>query len=175
LNSYTKTLLKERLTVINNITLLGRLTDAPELRYTPSGVAVANFTLAVDRKFTNAQGERETDFFDIICWRQLAETAANYLKKGQQAALEGSLQTRYYENREGKKVKVVEIVASNIQFLSAPGGQNNSSNQSGNRTSAGAGTGTGQGQSQGRGPINNDPFADQQGTPIDINDDDLPF
>jgi single-strand DNA-binding protein len=90
--------------MINRVILVGRLVRDPELRYTPSGVAVATFSLAVNRQFTNAQGEREADFINIVAWRQLAELCANYFKKGSQAALEGRLQTRSYDNREGKKV-----------------------------------------------------------------------
>lgn len=80
--------------MLNRIVLIGRLTRDPELRYTPNGVAVATFTLAVDRQFTNSQGERETDFINIVTWRGLAENCANYLKKGRLAAADGRLQIR---------------------------------------------------------------------------------
>lgn len=149
--------------MINNLTLLGRLTADPELRYTSSGVAVCSFSLAVDRKFTNAKGERETDFLDIVVWRQLAETCANYLRKGQQAAVEGYLQTRYYE-KDGRRIKVVEVIAENVQFLAAPGQSKNSA----------GGQGQGQGQRGRSNSANRDPF-EGEGYPININDDDLPF
>lgn len=85
---------------MNRIILIGRLTRDPELRYTPNGVAVTTFTLAVDRPYSNQQGEREADFINIVTWRGLAETCANYLKKGRLTAAEGRLQIRNYENNE---------------------------------------------------------------------------
>src|SRR5690606_24724855 len=97
--------------------LIGRLTRDPELRYTPSGVAVAQFTLAVDRPFTNQSGEREADFINIATWRGLAENCANYLRKGRLTAVEGRIQIRNYENNEGRKVYVTEVVADNVRFL----------------------------------------------------------
>jgi single-strand DNA-binding protein len=90
--------------MINRVVLVGRLTKDPELRYTPQGTAVCTWTLAVNRQFSNAQGERDADFINIVAWRQLGELCANYLKKGSPAALEGRLQTRSYDNKEGKKV-----------------------------------------------------------------------
>jgi single-strand DNA-binding protein len=102
---------------MNHIVLIGRLTRDPELRYTPNGVAVANFDLAVDRPTKNAQGEQETDFIRIIVWQKQAENAANYLKKGRLVGVEGRLQIRGYETRDGQKRKVAEVVASYIQYL----------------------------------------------------------
>ena len=104
--------------MINRVILVGRLSKDVDLRYTPSGVAVATFNLAVNRPYKNQAGENEADFISIVAWRQLAELCANYLKKGSQTALEGRLQTRSYENKEGKKVYVTEVVADNVQFLS---------------------------------------------------------
>lgn len=103
--------------MLNRIVLVGRLTRDPELRYTPNGVPVANFTLAVDRGFTNQQGERQTDFIDIVVWRKQAELCGQYLGKGRLVALEGRLQIRSYETQEGQKRKVAEVVADNIRFL----------------------------------------------------------
>lgn len=103
--------------MLNRSILIGRLTKDPELRYTPAGVAVANFFLAVDRPFTNAEGEREADFIPITTWRELAETCANYLRKGRMIAVEGRIQTRNYENDEGKRIYVTEVVADNVRFL----------------------------------------------------------
>jgi single-strand DNA-binding protein len=103
--------------MLNRVILIGRLTRDPELRYTPNGVAVTTFSLAVDRPFANQEGERETDFINIVTWRGLAENCANYLKKGKLAAADGGLQIRNYENNEGKKVYVTEIVADNVRFL----------------------------------------------------------
>jgi len=162
--------------MLNRVILIGRLTKDPELRYTPSGVAVAQFTLAVDRPYTRDQGEREADFIPIVTWRQLAETCANYLRKGRLTAVEGRIQVRNYENNEGRRVYVTEVIADNVRFLESPnrdssgggpgrddygaGGYGDSSRPSGSRTGSG----------------NNqlDPFADDS-KPIDISDDDLPF
>jgi single-strand DNA-binding protein len=142
--------------MLNRIILIGRLTADPELRYTPQGTAVARFTLAVNRPYTN-QGENEADFIDIVAWQKLAETAAQYLKKGRLTAVEGRLQIRSYDNREGKRVRVAEVVADSVRFLDR--GESN-------------GTNSGQGRSSnGR---YDDPFGDDH-RPINIDYDDLPF
>jgi single-strand DNA-binding protein len=151
--------------MINRVVLVGRLTKDPELRYTPSGVAVATFTLAVNRQFTNAQGERDADFINIVAWRQLAELCANYLKKGSQAGLEGRLQSRSYDNKEGKKVFVTEVVADNVQFLSTAGERKEGGGSGGGYSSTGKGNTSN--------PYN-DPFANDSKI-VDISDDDLPF
>ncbi|MFK0524795.1 single-stranded DNA-binding protein [Paenibacillus illinoisensis] len=143
--------------MINNVVLVGRLTKDPDLRYTPAGVAVTQFTLAVDRPFTSQGGERETDFIPVVTWRQLAETCANYLRKGRLAAVEGRIQVRNYENNEGKRVYVTEIVANNVRFLES------------SKRSAEVENDEPRVRNNGR-----DPFADD-GQPIDINDDNLPF
>lgn len=103
--------------MLNTIILIGRLTADPDLRYTPSGTAVAGFTLAVDRPRANQAGKRETDFINIVVWQKLGELAAQYLKKGRLAAVEGRLQIRQYENRDGQKVRVAEVVADQVRFL----------------------------------------------------------
>jgi len=105
--------------VINRIVLTGRLTRDPELRYTTSGKAVCNFTLAVDRRFSS-QGEKETDFIDIVTWQKQAELCANHLTKGRLVALDGRLQIRSYETQDGQKRKVAEVVADNVTFLDRP-------------------------------------------------------
>lgn len=162
---------------LNQVVLIGRLTKDPELRYTPSGVAVAQFNLAVDRDFTNQNGEREADFIPVVAWRQLAENVANYQRKGSRVAVTGRIQVRNYENNEGRKVYVTEVIAQHIQFLDPSnkqdGAQSNSQNQSssGNQQSYGGGN-TNQRNQSTRG--NQDPFYDD-GQPIDISDDDLPF
>ncbi|MGE5604498.1 MAG: single-stranded DNA-binding protein [Bacteroidota bacterium] len=102
---------------MNHIVLIGRLTRDPELRYTPNGVAVANFDLAVDRPTTNQQGERQTDFIRIVVWQKQAELCANYLKKGRLVGVEGRLQIRNYETQDGQKRRVAEVVANFVQFL----------------------------------------------------------
>lgn len=103
--------------MLNRVVLIGRLSRDPELRYTPSGVATCSFNLAVERNFTNSQGEKETDFINIVTWRQLAENCANYLRKGRLIALEGRIQVRSYDNNEGRRVYVTEVVADNVRFL----------------------------------------------------------
>ena len=99
---------------MNTVILIGRLTRDPELRYTNSGHAVANFTLAVDRPFSK---EKETDFIPIIVWQKQAENCAEYLLKGSQVAVEGRLQVRGYEDKQGNKRSATEVVASSVQFL----------------------------------------------------------
>jgi len=106
--------------VFNKAILVGRLCNDPELRYTPSGVAVANFRLAVDRQFTNPQGERETDFIDIVAWRQDAEFAANYLGKGRLVLIDGRIQVRNWTTQDGQKRRSVEVVADRVRGLDRP-------------------------------------------------------
>lgn len=142
--------------MINNVTLVGRLTKDPEIRYTPNGVAVCNFTLAVNRPFKK-DGETEADFINVVVWRKPAESAANYLKKGSLAGVTGSIQTRNYEGQDGKKVYVTEVLADRVQFLDTKGagGQKQETN---NRDIT---------------RVTDDPFAG--GGSIDISDDSLPF
>lgn len=110
----------------NRIILIGRLTRDPELRYVPSGAPVASFTLAVDRPFRDQQGNRETDFIDVVAWRKLAEQVSQYMSKGRMVAVEGRLQIRSYETQDGQKRKVAEVVADGVRFLDrarpGPGG-----------------------------------------------------
>jgi single-strand DNA-binding protein len=176
--------------MLNRVILIGRLTRDPELRYTPAGVAVTQFTLAVDRPFTSGgQGEREADFIPVVTWRQLAETCANYLRKGRLTAVEGRIQVRNYENNEGKRVYVTEVIADNVRFLESnrEGGggsrEEGGSSYSGGASSGGGSIGGGSNapQSGGNRPSGNnsrndsrDPFQDD-GRPIDISEDDLPF
>ncbi len=101
----------------NRIVLIGRLTRDPELRYVPSGAPVANFTLAVDRPFRDQQGNRDTDFIDIVTWRKLAEQVSQYLSKGRLVAVEGRLQIRSYETQDGQRRKASEVVADGVRFL----------------------------------------------------------
>lgn len=103
--------------LLNKVILIGRLTRDPEPRYTTSGVAVTKFTLAVDRPFTNKQGEREADFIDIVTWQKLAEICANNLNKGRLVAVEGRLQIRSYDDNQGIRRKAAEVVADNVRFL----------------------------------------------------------
>jgi len=103
--------------VLNKVILIGRLVADPQLRYTQSGIAVTNFTLAVDRPFASQGGEREADFIDIVTWRKLAEVCANHLSKGRLVAVEGRLQIRSYDDQNGVRRKASEIVADNVRFL----------------------------------------------------------
>lgn len=168
---------------MNRVVLVGRLTKDPELRYTPNGVAVATFTLAVNRTFTNQQGERETDFINCVIWRRPAENVANFLKKGSLAGVDGRLQTRNYEGQDGRRVYVTEVLAESVQFLEPknasggnsgnfgapreqdfPFGNNNNQNQFQQQPNR---------NNQGHTRIDEDPFANDG--QIDISDDDLPF
>lgn len=108
--------------MLNRCVLIGRLTKKPELRYLPAGTATACFTLAVDRPFTNKQGEKETDFVPIVVWRKQAENCAEYLDKGSLVAVDGRLQIRSYE-QAGKRRYVTEVVAEDVRFLDRRGGK----------------------------------------------------
>ena len=103
--------------MLSQTIIIGRTTKEPEIRQTQSGISVATFTIACDRNFKNAQGEKETDFFNIVCWRGLAETVGRYLGKGRLVAVSGRLQNRSYEAKDGTKRYITEIVASEVQFL----------------------------------------------------------
>ncbi|KAA2274703.1 MULTISPECIES: single-stranded DNA-binding protein [unclassified Staphylococcus] len=149
--------------MINRVILVGRLTKDPEFRTTQSGVNVATFTLAVNRTFTNAQGEREADFINIVVFRKQADNVNNYLKKGNLAGVDGRIQSRSYENKEGQRVFVTEVVADSVQFLE-PKNNNQKNNQSQ--------------QQRGQAPTGNNPFGNgmqNANGPIEITDDDLPF
>ncbi|MEN9406030.1 MAG: hypothetical protein RLZ12_314 [Bacillota bacterium] len=103
--------------MLNKAILVGRLTKDPELRYTASGVALSRFTIALDRRFTNQQGERTTDFINIVTWRGLAENCAKYLRKGSLAGIDGRIQTGKYENQEGRTIYTTDVVADDVRFL----------------------------------------------------------
>lgn len=102
--------------MLNVVALLGRLTADPELRRTPSGVSVTTFTVAVNRSYVKQGGERQTDFIDVVAWRNTAEFISKYFRKGQMIAVQGSIQTRSYEDKQGNKRKAVEIVAKEASF-----------------------------------------------------------
>lgn len=161
--------------IVERVILIGRLTRDPELRYTPAGVAVTQFTLAVDRPFTSQGGEREADFIPVVTWRQLAETCANYLRKGRLAAVEGRIQVRNYENNEGKRVYVTEVIADNVRFLESANRDNNGGGGGQPMREEPSYGGGGRANNNNNSRSNNqDPFSDD-GKPIDISDDDLPF
>lgn len=152
--------------MINNVVLVGRLTKDPDLRYTATGTATATFTLAVNRNFTNQSGNRDADFINCVIWRKSAETLANYARKGTLLGVTGRIQTRNYENQQGQRVYVTEVVADNFQLLESRG----ANEQRQNGTSAGSNA-----QPDNTIPDfenNADPFSSGS---IDIADDDLPF
>lgn len=143
--------------MINRVILVGRLTKDPEYRQTQSGVSTATFTLAVNRTFKNKNGEREADFINVVVFRQQAENVSKYLSKGSLAGVDGRIQSRSYDNKEGRRVFVTEVVADNVQFMDSKG-----SNQQNNQS-----------QQQGQVPAGNNPFANDNNA--NISDDDLPF
>ncbi len=106
---------------LNNVVLIGNLTRDPELRYTPSGIPVCTLRLAVNRNFTNQQGEIETDFFNVVVWRNQAEKCAEYLSKGRQVAITGRLQSRSWEGNDGQRRSAIEVVADRVVFLGRRG------------------------------------------------------
>jgi single-strand DNA-binding protein len=116
--------------MLNRVILIGRLTKDPELKYTPNGTAVASFTLAVNRFRSNAQGEQEADFIPIVVWQKQAENCANYLNKGSLAAVDGRLQVRTFDGKDGNRRWVTEVVAENVRFLDQKG-ENKGSDQGG--------------------------------------------
>ncbi|ATB52710.1 single-strand binding protein [Caldibacillus phage CBP1] len=144
--------------MINRVVLIGRLTKDPDLRYTPNGIPVATFTLAVNRTYTNQQGEKEADFINCVTWRKQAENVANYLNKGSLVGVDGRLQTRNYEAQDGRRVYVTEVVAESVQFLEPKNSRTNAPEKDEPLPSDGYG----------------DPFGDSD-DPIDVSDDDLPF
>lgn len=173
---------------MNKVILIGRLTRDPELRYTGSNTPVATFSLAVNRSFTNQNGEREADFINCVVWRKLAETVKNYLSQGSQVAVEGRIQTRNYDDQNGQRRYVTEVVVENIDFVGTKRDNSQSSNQPNfnsqpvpsnfnnqpsttdattpydfSATSASTGTN-----------VSSNPYT-EFGSNIEINDDELPF
>lgn len=166
--------------MINNVVLVGRLTKDPDLRYTANGAAVATFTLAVNRNFTNQNGTREADFINCVIWRKPAETLANYARKGTLLGVVGRIQTRNYENQQGQRVYVTEVICESFQLLESKNGQNNAEQASAiNQNNSGLNQSnthqpqTNQTQNQ-LFDDRNPPFAGSD-TLVDISDDDLPF
>ena len=102
---------------MNKVLLIGRLTGKPELRYTNSNLPYTRFSVAVNRNFTNAQGQREADFINVIVWRKQAENVCNYLDKGSRVSIEGRIQTGSYDDRDGNKRYTVEVAADSVEFL----------------------------------------------------------
>lgn len=172
--------------MINNVVLVGRLTKDPDLRYTSNGTAVASFTVAVDRNFTNAQGSRDADFINCVVWRKQAETFANYTHKGSLIGIEGRIQTRNYEGNDGKRVYVTEVSVNNFSFLEpkgSGGGNFQQNNANPDQPSAANSNDTEGVPFKGTDVTDKtaNPFTDDPkngfdpDTPLDISDDDLPF
>lgn len=168
--------------MINRAVLTGRITRDPELRYTQNGTAVVQFTLAVDRQFRNQDGEREADFINCVIWRKSAENFANFTHKGSKIGVDGRIQTRSYENQQGNRVYVTEVIVDSFALLdslqdsqqgSAPQNQNNSS-QNGFNNNQGNYTQQQNNGSQGYQNQNNG-YSNNDGQNINIADDQLPF
>ena len=181
--------------MINNVVLVGRLTRDVDVRYTQSSVAVGSFSIAVERNFKNAQGERETDFINCVIWRKAAENFARFTRKGSLVGVEGSIQTRNYENNQGQRVYVTEILVDNFSLLepksvtesrptsdnnSGFGGfnNNNANNNSYNNQNADPFGGNSFNQNSSSFNNGNDnpfPSANDGSGSINVTDDDLPF
>lgn len=138
--------------MINNATLIGRLTKDPDLRTTGSGISVATFTLAVNRQYTNSQGEREADFINCVIWRKAAENFVNYTNKGSLVGVNGRIQTRSYDNKDGERIYVTEVVVDEFSLLDSRRDREKQRDRQDNQT----------------GPFNEDGS-------VDITSDDLPF
>jgi len=158
---------------MNKVFLIGRLARDPELRYTGNNTPVASFTIAVNRTFSNQAGEREADFINCVIWRKQAENVKNYLSQGSQVAVEGRIQVRSYDDQNGQKRYVTEVIADNVEFLGSKKDNNMSNNLSENNdvtpysfpSEPTTQTGT---------DVSSNPYADF-GSSIEISDDELPF
>jgi single-strand DNA-binding protein len=181
--------------MINRVVLVGRLTKDPELKYTQTGIAVTRFTLAVNRAFQSASGEREADFISCVAWRKQAENVANFLKKGSLVGVDGRIQTGSFEGQDGKRVYTTEVVADSTQFLEprSASGENRSGagggapyqgsqqseqpsyqNQQSNQQYQQSNQPYQQPNQQNYTRTDDDPFS-TGGGPIEVSDDDLPF
>lgn len=185
---------------MNNVSLIGRMVSDADLRYTQSGIAVANFRLAVNRSFTNKNGEREADFINCVTWRKSAENLAQYMKKGSRVGVVGEIQTRTYQDDQDRTVYVTEVNANNVIFLENISNQGNQQNQGQQQRNQQGNQNYQQQQNQGQQQQGNQNYQQQgnqqnyqqqqqgnqqnyqqqnqgggQATPFDIQDDDLPF
>lgn len=160
--------------MINRTVLVGRLTNDPELKYTGSGVAVATFTVAVNRQFTNSQGEREADFIRCQMWRKAAENFCNFTHKGSLVGIDGRIQTRSYDNQQGTRVFVTEVVAENFSLLESKNSNQNNQNEQFEQNRPKNNGQNYQNKQNGQSAPSrnhNDPFNSMP----EIKDDDLPF
>ena len=164
--------------MINNVVLVGRMTRDAELRYTPQNQAVATFTLAVNRNFKNQSGEREADFINVVIWRQQAENLANWAKKGALIGITGRIQTRNYDNQQGQRVYVTEVVADNFQLLESRASREGHPSAGFGGSGFGGNSASSYGNADSFNQVPNfsreeSPFGNSN--PMDISDDDLPF
>ena len=163
---------------MNRVELVGRLTRDPELRHTPNGAATCNLTVAIDR-MPDQNGNRQADFIPVVTWNRQAENVAKYLTKGRLVAVEGRIQTRNYEDKDGKRVYVTEVVASNVQFLESKNSSSNSGGQGFDNNSYSQPMPDYDNNQSNNNQVDsvdldNDPFA-SFGESIDVSDNDLPF
>ena len=160
--------------MINRTVLVGRLTNDPELKYTGNGVAVATFTVAVNRTFTNSNGEREADFIRCQMWRKAAENFCNFTHKGSLVGIDGRIQTRSYDNQQGTRVYVTEVVAENFSLLESKNSNQNNQNEQFEQNRPRNNGQNYQNQQNGQSSPSSSPN-DQFNSMPDIKDDDLPF
>lgn len=166
---------------MNKVILIGRLARDPEMRTTPSGVATTSFTIAVQRNYANAQGDREADFISCVAWRKQAENIAKYCSKGSQVAVEGRIQTRNYDAQDGTKRYVTEVIADNVTFLGGRSTSSESSSYAANNYNNVSNTNDSMSSNNFGGSndivttnLSEDPYANM-GSEVALSDDDLPF
>ena len=155
---------------MNNANLVGRLTRPVDLRYTQSGIAYGSFTLAITRKYKNKDGEREADFINCVIWKKGAELLANYTQKGSLIGVSGPIQTRSYDNQQGQRVYVTEVLVENFDFLESRKNDADGFSNAGNINTQNFN----KNQNSGGNFANNDPFT-ANGETFEVQDDDLPF
>lgn len=166
---------------MNKVILIGRLARDPEMRTTPSGVATTSFTIAVQRNYANAQGDREADFISCVAWRKQAENIAKYCTKGSQVAVDGRIQTRNYDAQDGTKRYVTEVIADNVSFLGGRSTSSESSSYAANNYNNVSNTNDSMSSNNFGGSndivttnLSEDPYANM-GSEVALSDDDLPF
>ena len=166
---------------MNKVILIGRLARDPEMSTTPSGVATRSFTIAVQRNYANAQGDREADFISCVAWRKQAENIAKYCSKGSQVAVEGRIQTRNYDAQDGTKRYVTEVIADNVSFLGGRSTSSESSSYAANNYNNVSNTNDSMSSNNFGGSndivttnLSEDPYANM-GSEVALSDDDLPF
>ena len=160
---------------MNKVFLVGNLTRDPEISTTTSGISVCRMSIAVGRRFPNAEGGRDADFFNVTVWRKQAENVKNYLSKGSQVAIEGRLQSNTYDDANGQKRTSIDVVADNVEFIGSRNSSNNSNNMNSSASNAGPTPYDFGDAPEPKGTdVDSNPFADF-GNSIEISDDELPF